>query len=64
MLFYQSSSYKTHPRIPLPWYIPPPALSLNKAAQIYIAAKNMGFEPEGMTDAQLQEMTDAFGLPK
>ena len=37
---------------------------LNKAAQIYIAAKNMGFEPEGMTDAQLQEMTDAFRLPK
>jgi len=37
---------------------------LNKAAQIYIAAKNMGFEPDGMTDAQLKEMTEAFGLPK
>lgn len=37
---------------------------LNKAAQIYIASKNMGFEPEGMTDAQMQELTDTFGLPK
>ena len=37
---------------------------LNKAAQIYIAARNMGFEPDGMTDAQLKEMTEAFGLPK
>ena len=37
---------------------------LNKAAQIYIAARGMGFEPEGMTDAQLQEMTRAFRLPK
>ena len=37
---------------------------LNKAAQIYIAARNMGFEPEGMSDAQMQELTDVFGLPK
>ena len=37
---------------------------LNKAAQIYIASRNMGFEPEGMTDAQMQELTDVFGLPK
>ena len=37
---------------------------LNKAAQIYIAARNMGFEPEGMTDAQMRELSDAFGLPK
>ena len=37
---------------------------LNKAAQIYIAARNMGFEPEGMTDAQMQEISSAFGLPK
>lgn len=37
---------------------------LNKAAQIYISARNMGFEPEGMTDAQMQELTDVFGLPK
>lgn len=37
---------------------------LNKAAQIYIAARNMGFEPEGMTDAQMQEISSVFGLPK
>lgn len=37
---------------------------LNKAAQIYIASRNMGFEPEGMTPGQLQELTDVFGLPK
>lgn len=37
---------------------------LNKAAQIYIASKNMGFEPEGMTDAQMKELSDTFGLPK
>lgn len=37
---------------------------LNKSAQIYICAKNMGFEPDGMTDAQLHEMTVAFNLPK
>ncbi len=37
---------------------------LNKAAQIYIASRNMGFEPEGMSDAQMSELGDAFGLPK
>ena len=37
---------------------------LNKAALIYIASRNMGFEPEGMTDAQLKELTTAFNLPK
>lgn len=37
---------------------------LNKSALIYIAAKNMGEEPEGMSDAQMAEMTEAFGLPK
>ena len=37
---------------------------LNKAAQIYIAARNMGFEPEGMSQAQMQEMTQVFNLPK
>lgn len=37
---------------------------LNKSAQIYICAKNMGFEPDGMTDAQMKEMTVAFNLPK
>lgn len=37
---------------------------LNKSAQIYTAAKNMGFEPDGMTDQQMREMTLAFNLPK
>ena len=37
---------------------------LNKAALIYIASRNMGFEPEGMSEAQMQEMTKAFNLPK
>ncbi len=37
---------------------------LNKSALIYIASKNMGFEPEGMSDEQMKEMTVAFNLPK
>lgn len=37
---------------------------LNKSAQIYIAAKNMGFEPDGMSQEQMKEMTIAFNLPK
>ena len=37
---------------------------LNKAAQIYISARNMGFVPDGMTQEQMQELSDVFGLPK
>lgn len=37
---------------------------LNKAALIYKAGKSMGFEPEGMSQAQLKELTDVFHLPK
>ena len=37
---------------------------LNKAAQIYMASKNMGFKPEGMSETQMKELTDTFGLPK
>ncbi len=37
---------------------------LNKSAQIYISAKNMGFEPDGMSQEQMKEMTAAFNLPK
>lgn len=37
---------------------------LNKAALIYIAARNLGFEPEGMSEAQMQELSDVFRLPK
>lgn len=37
---------------------------LNKAARIYIDAKCMGYEPDGMTTEQMREMTEAFNLPK
>ncbi|NLZ50473.1 MAG: rhamnulose-1-phosphate aldolase, partial [Rikenellaceae bacterium] len=37
---------------------------LNKAAQIYIASRNMGFEPDGMSSKQMQELSNVFGLPK
>ena len=37
---------------------------LNKSALIYIAARNMGFEPEGMSDEQMKEMSVVFNLPK
>ncbi|MCD8093468.1 MAG: rhamnulose-1-phosphate aldolase [Bacteroides sp.] len=37
---------------------------LNKSALIYIAARNMGFEPDGMSRAQMQEMSVVFNLPK
>ena len=36
---------------------------LNKAATIYLRAKSMGFEPEGMTDAAMKEIQDVFHLP-
>ena len=35
---------------------------LNKAAQIYMSARSMGFEPEGMSEAQMQELAEVFGL--
>jgi rhamnulose-1-phosphate aldolase len=37
---------------------------LSKSAKIYLDCKAMGFEPEGMSDDQLKEMTVAFNLPK
>ena len=37
---------------------------LNKAAQIYMSARSMGFEPEGMSEAQMKELADVFGLAK
>ena len=37
---------------------------LNKSAQIYINAKCMGYEPDGMTREQMREMAVAFNLPK
>ena len=35
---------------------------LNKAAQIYMSARSMGFDPEGMSKAQMQELAETFGL--
>ena len=37
---------------------------LNKAAQIYMSARSMGFDPEGMSVAQMKELADVFGLAK
>lgn len=37
---------------------------LSKSAKIYINAKCMGFEPEGMSQEQMAEMTKAFNLPR
>lgn len=37
---------------------------LSKSAKIYIDAKCMGFEPDGMTQEQMREMTVAFNLPR
>jgi rhamnulose-1-phosphate aldolase len=38
--------------------------TLSKSAQIYIAARSMGFTPDGMSETQMNEMKEAFGLPK
>ncbi|MDR0681639.1 MAG: rhamnulose-1-phosphate aldolase [Dysgonamonadaceae bacterium] len=38
--------------------------TLSKSAQIYLTAKSMGFEPEGMSQEQMNELKEAFGLPK
>lgn len=37
---------------------------LNKAANIYMCARSMGFVPDGMTDEQMKELTVTFNLPK
>jgi len=37
---------------------------LSKSAKIYVNAKAMGFEPEGMSDAQMKELTEVFHLPR
>lgn len=37
---------------------------LVKSAKIYFNAKCMGFEPEGMSQEQMKEMSVAFNLPK
>ena len=37
--------------------------TLVKSAQIYLCARQAGFEPEGMTRAQLDDLVPAFGIP-
>ena len=37
---------------------------LCKAANIYMCAKSMGSEPDGMTDEAMKEVQDVFSLPK
>ena len=37
---------------------------IGEAANIYMCARSMGSEPDGMTDAQMKEVQDAFNLPK
>ena len=37
---------------------------LVKSADIYVKSKCMGFEPDGMSDEQMKEMSVAFNLPK
>lgn len=36
--------------------------TLSKSALIYMSARSMGFTPAGMSDAQMQELKDAFNL--
>ena len=36
---------------------------LNKSACIYLRAKSMGFEPEGMTEQAMKEMQEVYKLP-
>ncbi len=38
--------------------------TLSKSAQIYLTARSMGFIPDGMSDAQMEELKVAFNLPK
>jgi rhamnulose-1-phosphate aldolase len=37
---------------------------LCKAANIYMCARAMGSEPDGMTAEQMKEVQDVFNLPK
>jgi rhamnulose-1-phosphate aldolase len=38
--------------------------TLSKSAQIYLTAKQMGFEPDGMSLKQMEDIRVAFNLPK
>jgi rhamnulose-1-phosphate aldolase len=37
--------------------------TLTKSAKIYLAAKKAGFEPQGLSQEQMDELAGAFGLP-
>jgi rhamnulose-1-phosphate aldolase len=37
--------------------------TLTKSAQIYLAAKMAGFEPQGLSDSQMEDLRNAFRLP-
>ena len=37
---------------------------LSKSAKIYMSAKSMGFEPSGLSEKQLKELSEAFHLPR
>ena len=37
---------------------------LNKSAIIFMCAKSMGFDPDGMSDDQMRELSQTFNLPK
>jgi len=39
-------------------------VKLCKAANIYMCARSMGSEPDGMTAEQMKEVQDVFNLPK
>ena len=36
--------------------------TLSKSAQIYMSGRTMGFTPAGMSDAQMQQLKEAFNL--
>ena len=37
---------------------------LSKSAVIYLDCKSMGFEPDGMSNEQMKELSRVFHLPK
>lgn len=37
--------------------------TLTKSAKIYLAARTAGFEPQGLSKEQMDELAEAFGLP-
>ena len=48
----------------VPYALPSSVDVLCKAANIYMCARAMGSEPDGMTAEQMKEVQDVFQLPK